>query len=446
MATDMLLFWCRPVTAGRASFNVNFCMAAYKCMHVLQREKIKTNPPQADDFSYSHQMNRNHAMSIQSAPSTLSRDPSFQNLDASQRSFSTSDQGSWTLEVSTPLDAHHSRTSRKRSRRAPLPEVIEAKTYEVGEYVLANTTNHNLNYSPLDMSYHDPNRLSVSSHYTWGSQTESSAVSSPMTPSLASPSTLSSTNMSRTGSVQSNFSALPSTFAPSFEMMRMGSDISHISSSASPSDQHFGFQASQPPSNTQKSAPSRSSRHLHYRSRTKPSSVNVSSSDVPVSTSSSQSRSYQLATSMKRSDSSQSTSSASSSQDSSRSARRRYDTLLQQKNTPILPKSSSSTKVDAHKMARVKSDDGSWKQVGVLPREKQTYQRPQHPKLYCSYCKDHPEGFRGEHELQRHTNRAHSDRRKVWICVDSSPDGFLANCKACRTQKRYGAYYNAAAQ
>jgi hypothetical protein len=382
----------------------------------------------------------------------LSRDPSFQYLDASQRSFSTSDQGSWTVDTNIPPNAHKSRTDRKRSRRTPLPEVIEATTYDVGEYVLANSVTHGPNYSQPNMFYQDPTRLSVSSHHTWGSPTEFSAVHSPTTPSLAmSPSTLSSADMSRTGSVQSNFSyglnnALPSTLTPSFEMMRVGSDVSHISSSTSPSDLHFGFQASQLPSNTQDNARSRSSRHVPYHPRTKRSSVNVSSSDVPVSASSSQSHSYHGASSMKRSDSSQSTSSTSSSQNSSRSARRRFDTLLQQKNTPILPKSSSSAMVDAHKMTRVKSDDGSWKQVGVLPREKQTYQRPQHPKMYCPYCEDHPEGFRGEHELQRHTNRAHSQRRKVWVCVDSSPDGFLNKCKACRTQKRYGAYYNAAAQ
>jgi hypothetical protein len=66
-------------------------------------------------------------------------------------------------------------------------------------------------------------------------------------------------------------------------------------------------------------------------------------------------------------------------------------------------------------------------------------------RLKCPSCTDYPDGFRSEHELRRHTNRVHRKLRKVWKCVDTSPDkSFLANCKACQTGKRYNECYNAA--
>jgi hypothetical protein len=98
----------------------------------------------------------------------------------------------------------------------------------------------------------------------------------------------------------------------------------------------------------------------------------------------------------------------------------------------------------SNQMARIQSEDGSSKTVGVI--SKTPYVRPQHPKIMCPLCQERPEGFRGTHELDRHIARAHATRRKGYICVDFSPDKkFLAGCKHCRNKKVYGAYYNAAA-
>src|SRR5271156_5173628 len=71
--------------------------------------------------------------------------------------------------------------------------------------------------------------------------------------------------------------------------------------------------------------------------------------------------------------------------------------------------------------------------------------------MFCSLCNDHPEWFHGDYELRRHIDRYHSTSRKVGICKDNlanseiQPAVPLANCKACRNSKTYGANYNAAA-
>lgn len=132
----------------------------------------------------------------------------------------------------------------------------------------------------------------------------------------------------------------------------------------------------------------------------------------------------------------------------SRQLRREREIISQAAARKIAPKAFEHDETESApsnaSMARIRSEDGSSKTVGVI--SKTPYVRPSHPKIMCQYCTERPDGFRGTHELDRHIARAHASRRKGYICVDYSPDKkFLASCKHCRNKKVYGAYYNAAA-
>ncbi|KAL7912595.1 hypothetical protein GGI35DRAFT_440665 [Trichoderma velutinum] len=69
------------------------------------------------------------------------------------------------------------------------------------------------------------------------------------------------------------------------------------------------------------------------------------------------------------------------------------------------------------------------------------------PRFVCSICNDHPGGFRGPHELDRHMLRHKSNKMtKRFICRDPASVGIksdiqavnpLSKCESCSAQKRY---------
>jgi hypothetical protein len=121
---------------------------------------------------------------------------------------------------------------------------------------------------------------------------------------------------------------------------------------------------------------------------------------------------------------------------------------------PIMPKGGSdedsmSRANSSQSMTRLESKDGSQDKVAI---SKPTYQRPKYERVQCKLCDNHPDGFRGEHELRRHQDREHKLMVKKWVCIEPTGHGHpkpelpLSKCKACGVQrKKYGAYYNAAA-
>ncbi|KAJ2971737.1 hypothetical protein NUW58_g9333 [Xylaria curta] len=145
-----------------------------------------------------------------------------------------------------------------------------------------------------------------------------------------------------------------------------------------------------------------------------------------------------------------STSAASTKSTASSLSARAKDTLKKQnhraQNAPLKPKPS----IDENK-PEPPSDE---KNDGKAAITKTKYVRPRQPKVFCDLCDEHKDGFRGEHELRRHKDAKHQTMVKKFICVDPQEHGLpinvqvvnpLSKCKACKMQKKYGAYYNAAA-
>ncbi|KAF2467584.1 uncharacterized protein BDR25DRAFT_305597 [Lindgomyces ingoldianus] len=397
-------------------------------------------------------MDRTHsapaAVPMNRSASSLSFSNIVNSNGLGQRSISA-------MSASSPLAGHqvseyslYSESLSTRSRPS-LQTIDEISTFGNNGVVEYDPTDY-INYLESSTSPSFPSQQDLSRQLV--EQLTQNPLWSPSSDGSASPSTVSTATLmtpaTRSSSTMSYQNSFNNQLVCDLSMMRVSSDCSSVYPVLTEDTFLNSFASDVDTRNiTSDIDPSPFPNFTGPSSETVSPPAHVSSS---VSTLTSFKNQSCLAEDMRRSTSYESESDSSSASASSTSSRhsQRNREVITQASRPIAPKAIENDETRSPssnvQMKQMRSADGSSKDVALIT--KAPYSRPKHEKVKCPHCDENANGFRGPHELDRHKARAHAQIRKGFICYDSSPDKkFLANCKHCRNQKIYGAYYNAAA-
>ncbi|KAK4068025.1 transcriptional regulator family: Fungal Specific TF [Trichoderma harzianum] len=132
---------------------------------------------------------------------------------------------------------------------------------------------------------------------------------------------------------------------------------------------------------------------------------------------------------------------------------RLYNTYFSPLTSPVL----TSPDLPSGPAAAMRTDEGNSSRAPVITSRQaiasrlsgrlSSDQRRKSSKFLCTICNDHPGGFRGPHELDRHMRR-HESNKMTWkfICRDPTSVGIkpdiqainpLSKCKSCLAQEQY---------
>ncbi|KAF1348476.1 hypothetical protein BDV97DRAFT_186716 [Delphinella strobiligena] len=113
-----------------------------------------------------------------------------------------------------------------------------------------------------------------------------------------------------------------------------------------------------------------------------------------------------------------------------------------------VPSSSSASPIASSLPHHSTRQQASYSRRGRASGSRPSHSRRAPERKICEICRQDKNKskfeFRGQHELDRHNNKQHSEGPLRWICLDPTPNQAHKWCKNCRDRKEYAVNYNAA--